>query len=76
MIIKEQTREEEGTLEIRIIPMPNAFLIQINSDIVRGTLIMDHSLEKENLDEVITTIFNLIDEVSMGSLPDENEIPQ
>jgi hypothetical protein len=68
--------EDEGNLEIKLVPMPNSFLIQLSSDIIRGTFVMDHSLEREDLNEVMDKIFNFIDELSMRSLTHEEEIPQ
>ena len=73
---QDKIEEDEGQMEIKLVPMPNSFLVQISSDILRGMFVMDHSLEREDFDEVLNKIFNFIDEVSMRSLTNEDEIPQ
>lgn len=78
MIIQRDsmTQEDSNEFIISVVPMPSAFLIQINSSVLRGTFVMDHSLEEEDMKEVFSKVFGLIDEVSMRSLTDEDEIPQ
>lgn len=73
-IEESKINKEEGNMEIRLVPMHGAFLIQITSDILRGTFVMDHSLDKDDLNEISDRIFQLIDEVSMRSFSNEDEI--
>lgn len=77
MLIKQELiNKDEGSLEVKIVPIPGSFIIQISSDILRGVLVMDCCLEKEDMDDLNNKIFSLIDEISMRSFADENEIPQ
>jgi propanediol dehydratase large subunit len=76
LIQDEPINEDETTLEIRIVPLMNAILVQLSSDTIRGTFVMDSSLEKEEMDKITMKIFNFIEEISMRSLTDADEIPQ
>jgi hypothetical protein len=76
IIHKDPVKDDETELEIKIVPMYGSFLVQIASEVVRGTLIIDHSLEREDMNELWNKIYTLFDEISMRNFTNEDEIPQ
>lgn len=68
--------EEEDT-EVKVIPMnDDVFLLQISSGIIRGTLALDKSVQKDELVEFGEAIYELIQQFSMYDINDPDELPQ
>lgn len=68
--------KEETELEIKIVPMPNAYLVQVSSDVFRGMFVMDRGFDHEEMTELTDKIFSFIEELSMRTFGDDDEIPQ
>lgn len=60
--------EDEEDLELRITPIEAHTIIQFSTAMARGTVIVDSSIEEQDMLELWKTIFNSINEyILLGS---------
>jgi hypothetical protein len=70
-----QYREiQEEDVEVKLIPIEDCYIVQISSGILRGTLIIDKSMEKEDLVEFSETLYELMNQYSLYNAS-EDEVP-
>lgn len=65
---------EDEDAEIKIVPMDGCFIVQVSSGVLRGTLIIDGDLEKEELVEFSEALYDAMQNYDLY-VPDD-ERPQ
>lgn len=54
--------EEDDDLELRIIPLEGYTVIQFSTSMARGTVVVESSVEQEDMADLWKTIFNSMEE--------------
>lgn len=71
-LMTETKLTDEETVEIRVVPVGNMFVVQIASDPIRGTLLLINDIEEEELIEFAKALSEIVAHLEVGdSNPNE-----